>query len=126
MNWITLKPDQSAEAVSRLDIYQIRLQHATFIFYYDTCSVDLNVDIVDKSFAVSDYIRIDYNLNDATALNVPIYITSDDIGFDYKMLINENGAHYSIIWMEHVQQIAQKALKLKIIYQPMIFIVIHI
>ena len=68
-------------------IYKIRVYGGKFSFYHDACLLALDVNIVGNAFAVGDYLDIQYNLSQATELNLPMYIQSNEMKLNYSMQI---------------------------------------
>eukprot|EP01083_Nonionella_stella_P189601 701462_1 len=83
-----------------LSVYEIEVCRAAFTFksVSDSCSLGLQITTIE-SFAIGDDLTVitNWSLTDATALNYPISISSNDIiDFDYVMTIQDHATITSI------------------------------
>eukprot|EP01084_Bolivina_argentea_P145683 255301_1 len=71
------------------DVYEIIIYGGIYTFYTNACT--LNLHITTSNFSVGGFLRFIWDIHSATSLNIPIYITSDDIvDIDHTIYILEN------------------------------------
>ena len=99
VNYLTSAGDNITRAQGALeyldymmDIYRIDILNGYYTFYHDDCSMVLDFHGI-ASFSIGDILQIEWrNLSQATSLNTPIYIKSDDIiGINHTLYILESG-----------------------------------
>eukprot|EP01084_Bolivina_argentea_P145684 255304_1 len=71
------------------DIYDMTIHDSKYTFYTNTCTLNVYIQILN--FSIGGHLHFLWDLHEATSLNVPIYIFSDDIMFiDHTVYILEN------------------------------------